>query len=74
MVMETISKISKSILTKMLGHLSKMSTADKYIRLVYSIFKLYRALHEKNNLGLFSKELLTARRVIQWESHYQLIQ
>ncbi len=58
----------------MLGHLSKMSTADKYIRLVYSIFKLYRALHEKNNLGLISKELLAARRVIQWESKYQLIQ
>ena len=68
-----MQKLGASIWIQILANFSKTSTADKYIRLVYSIIKLYRALNEKNNLGLISKELLLTRRVIQWESKYQLI-
>ena len=68
-----LSKLSKKLGSKLMVHLSKTTTADKYIRLVYSFIKLYRALVPKNNLSNLSKELLNARRILQWENKYQLV-
>jgi len=67
-----LSKLSGKLGSKLLAHLSKTSTADKYIRLIYSFLKLYRALCPQNKLSHLSKELLNARRILQWESKYQL--
>ena len=68
-----LSKLSGKLCPKLLVHFSKTTTADKYIRLIYSFLKLYRAMCPKNKLSILSKELLNARRILQWENKYQLV-
>lgn len=46
---------------------------DKYIRLICSILKTYRAFNPKTKFSHLYKELLMARRVIRWESKYDTI-
>ena len=47
-----------------------MAKCDKYIRLVTSILKTYRAFKPKTKLTKTYKELVTMRRVIRWEGKY----
>lgn len=43
---------------------------DKYLRLISSLIKTYRAYHPQSSLNPLYKELILARRVIRWESKY----
>ena len=48
-----------------------MGKCDKYIRMVTSTIKTYRAYHPESKLGKVYKELITVRRVIRWEGKYE---
>lgn len=43
-----------------------MMKCDKYIRLVSSVIKTYRAYEPKTKYNAFYKELILSRRVIRW--------
>lgn len=44
-----------------------LTKCDKYIRLVSSFLKTYRAYNPKTHLSSLYKELVDTRRVIAWE-------
>lgn len=46
---------------------------DKYLRLLSSIIKTWRAYQPKTKLNSTYKEIILARRVIRWESKYDTI-
>lgn len=46
---------------------------DKYLRLLSSIIKTWRAYQPKTKLNSAYKEIILARRVIRWESKYDTI-
>ena len=46
---------------------------DKYLRLLSSIIKTWRAYQPKTRLNSTYKEIILARRVIRWESKYDTI-
>jgi hypothetical protein len=48
-----------------------MAKCDKYIRLVTSVIKTYRAFNPDTRLVKVYKELIIARRVIRWEGKYE---
>jgi hypothetical protein len=50
-----------------------MGKCDKYIRLVTSLMKTYRAYRPQTRLVKTYKELIIARRVIRWEGKYSTI-
>ena len=55
---------------KLTSHLSSMSKCDKYIRLVTSIIKTYRAFNPDTKLAKVYKQLIMMRRVIRWQGKY----
>ena len=59
---------------KLLSHLSKMGSSDKYIRIVNAIFKLYKSINKKHKLNGIYSQLTILRRIIQWETKYDIIQ
>ena len=46
---------------------------DKYLRLLSSIIKTWRAYQPKTRLNSVYKEIILARRVIRWEAKYDTI-
>lgn len=58
---------------KLTAHLTATMKCDKYLRLVTSVMKTYRAFQPKNRLNKVYKEIVLARRVIRFESKYDTI-
>ena len=49
-----------------------MAKCDKYIRMVSSLLKTYRAYHPQKPINALYKQLVEARRVIRWEGKYDI--
>jgi hypothetical protein len=46
---------------------------DKYLRLISSMLKTYRAFQPKNRVNKVYKEIVLVRRVIRFESKYETL-
>ena len=58
---------------KLVSDLKITMKCDKYLRLITSVLKTYRAFHPKNRVNKVYKEIVLARRVIRFESKYDTL-
>lgn len=56
-----------------MSHLKTTMKCDKYLRLITSVIKTYRAFQPKNRVNKVYKEIVLARRVIRFESKYDTL-